>query len=53
MYQSVQTCILEVNITRIGIKVPSLIVLPYNNAAPDLDGEAARGPGVVGGPMCG
>ena len=30
MYQNVQTCILEVNSTRIGIEVPALVVLPYN-----------------------
>jgi len=30
MYQNVQTCILEVNGTRIGIEVPALVGLPYN-----------------------
>ena len=30
MYQNVQTCILEVNRTKIGTKVPTLVVLPYN-----------------------
>jgi len=30
MFQNVQTCILEVNSTRIGIKVPTMVVLPYN-----------------------
>ena len=30
MYQNVQTCILEVNSTRIGVEVPALVVLPYN-----------------------
>jgi len=30
MYQNVQTCILELNRTRIGIKILTLIVLPYN-----------------------
>jgi len=34
MYQNVQTCVLEVNrpITRIGINVPTLVVLPCYNA---------------------
>jgi len=30
MYQNVQTCILQVNSTRIGVKVPALVVLVYN-----------------------